>query len=425
MKPIVLVDYELAVARQGYVVRAMLKLEGKAPDGASAVPLDLSIVLDRSGSMAGDKLARAREAAAFLVRRLRDGDRVSVVAYDDEVSTVAPPAAGSQRAAIGRAIDAIDVGGSTNLSGGWLRGHELVAGGAHADGRATMHRVLLLTDGLANVGITDPARLVALCRAAAQRGVTTSTIGFGADYDEKLLRGMADAGGGNSYYIERPDQAPGVFEEEIEGLLTVAAQNVAVDIRPAEAVEIVAVHNDYPSHATAHGVHVDIGDLYAREPRSLLVELFVPGLDARDAAPIADLTIAAYVLTPNGGIEKETVTIPLFSSLESAGKVEPEIRRELMVLEAARARDEAVERQRRGDAAGASEVLRDVAESISAAGEVHGAPMLEQAEDLLALAGSLDAGAFGEADAKYAAQRAYNARRGKGNYEEKLRRRKR
>lgn len=439
MQQSVLIDYELAVARQGYIVRALLKLEGKAPDAGDAdsansnaqVPLNLALVLDRSGSMAGEKLARAREAAVFLVRRLRANDAVGVVSYDENVRTEVSPTEGSASDHIVSIIEEIQTGGSTNLSGGWIRGHELVAGrkahveraeGAEAK-RAALHRILLLTDGLANVGITDARALVGLCRAAAEKGVTTTTIGFGGDYDEELLRAMADAGGGNAYYIERPDQAPGVFEEEIEGLLTVSAQNVTVDVRPSTAVQLTAVHNGYPSHETAEGMRVDVGDLYAREPRSLLLEFFVPGLDERETVAIAEVVVGSYVVTANGGVAKQEERLPIVSSLSGAGVVDPEVRRELLVMEAARAREEAVELSRRGDDGGAADILRSSARALHEAAPVYGAPFREQATDLEELASRLESNVFSAADAKYSAQRAYNARRGKHAYEEKISRR--
>src|SRR4029453_9393548 len=167
----VLVDYELAVAQQGFIVRALLKLEGKAPTPDHRVPLNLSIVLDRSGSMAGDKLAAARDAAAMLVQRLHPDDTVSVVAYDDEVMTVAEPATGASQASLPAQVRAIQAGGSTNLSGGWLRGRELVACAKREGG---VNRVMLLTDGLANVGITAPNQLLGLCRSSCGVGIIPS-----------------------------------------------------------------------------------------------------------------------------------------------------------------------------------------------------------------------------------------------------------
>ena len=138
------------------------------------------------------------------MRRLWPEDVVSVVAYDDDVETVAEPATGKAQADLVERIRSIETRGCTNLSGGWLRGRELVAGGKR-DGAA--NRVVLLTDGLANVGITEPDKLIGLCRTALDQGITTTTIGFGQGYDEVLLRRMAEAGGGSTYYIEDPDQA--------------------------------------------------------------------------------------------------------------------------------------------------------------------------------------------------------------------------
>src|SRR5689334_6434217 len=276
MQHTVLVDYELAVAQQGFTVRALLKLQGKAPTATNRIPLNLAVVLDRSGSMAGDKLAAARDAAAMLVRRLHPDDTVSVVAYDDQVTTVAEPATGAAQTGLTSQIGSIHPGGSTNLSGGWLRARELVARGKRDGG---VNRVMLLTDGLANVGITAPDQLLGLCRTACGAGITTTTIGFGADYDEKLLRGMADAGGANMWYIERADQAADVFAEELDGLLTLSAQTVAVEIRPASVVTLTAVRHQYPSATMPNGAcRLELGDLYAREPKSVLVELFVPAL---------------------------------------------------------------------------------------------------------------------------------------------------
>jgi Ca-activated chloride channel family protein len=191
VKPTVLLDYEFAVSANAYTVRALLKLEGKVPEHTERTPLNLSLVLDRSGSMPGDKLLQARRAAALLVRRLDPEDLVSVVAFDDEVDTVAPPATGAAQADLGQRIEAIEPGGSTNLSGGWLRGRDFVTAGKLDGG---VIRVLLLTDGQANAGITDHPSLVGLCRAGRERGITTTTIGFGEDYDEHLLREMADGG---------------------------------------------------------------------------------------------------------------------------------------------------------------------------------------------------------------------------------------
>jgi Ca-activated chloride channel family protein len=432
MQHTVLVDYELAVAQQGFIVRALLELEGKAATPDNRIPLNLSIVLDRSGSMAGDKLAAARDAAALLVQRLHPDDTVSVVAYDDEVTTVAEPATGPAQAGLTTHIKAIQPGGSTNLSGGWLRGRELLARGKREGG---VNRVVLLTDGLANVGITQPDQLLGLCRTACGAGITTTTIGFGADYDEKLLRGMADAGGANMWYIERADQAADVFAEELEGLLTLCAQTVSVEIRPTDAVTLTAVRHQYPLTSLGDGsARLEIGDVYAREPKSVLAEFFVPALlDANggvaDAGEVrvAELVVVAHVLTEQGGVERQEITFPIVSRLTAAGHAEPEVRREMLLLDAARAREDALRMRDEGDLGGAAGVLRSVSRMMAAAPATYGVTLddvlAEQVSDLADMAERFVAEDVGEEDAKYMAQRAYNAHRSKRAYEAKLSRR--
>ncbi len=426
----VLVDYELAVAQQGFIVRAMLKLEGQAPTRDNRIPLNLSVVLDRSGSMAGEKLAAARDAAAMLIRRLHPNDTVSVVAYDDEVITVAEPATGDTQASLPQQVQAIHPGGSTNLSGGWLRGRELVARAKREGG---VNRVVLLTDGLANAGITAPDQLLGLCRTACGAGITTTTIGFGADYDEKLLRGMADAGGANTYYIERPDQAADVFAEELEGLLTLCAQTVAVEIRPSDAVTLTAIRHQYPTTTLGTGgARLELGDVYAREPKSVLVEFFVPGLpdagsDERDIA-IAQITLTAHVLTEGGGVERQEIVFPIVTRLSAAGHAEPEVRREMLLLDAAKAREDALRMRDEGDFGGAASMLRAMSMKMAIApqqlGPEFAMELREQAVDLEDVAKQFALSDVTEEDAKYLAQRAYNAHRSKRAYEAKLSRRK-
>src|SRR5690606_15292142 len=168
MKTEILLDYDRAPNGTDYVVRALLRIHGEAPERAERTPLNVGIVLDRSGSMHGAPLEYAKDAAALLVRRLSPDDVVSIVAYDDKVMTVAEPETGEAQHDLTERIARIVSGGSTNLSGGWLRGRDFVA----LDTRdVASRRVILLTDGLANVGITDPERLVGLCAQAREQGI--------------------------------------------------------------------------------------------------------------------------------------------------------------------------------------------------------------------------------------------------------------
>ena len=160
--------------------------------------------------MQGDKLDLAKEGVDLAVARLRDADRAGLIVYDDGVDTVQPlaPATSDSRRVCVFALHGSS-GGSTYLSGGWIAGCHLLAEAApvtNADASATrIRRVILLTDGLANVGILDPGVLAQHAGELRRRGIATTTVGVGQDFDEGLLSAMAEAGGGNFQYVAGPE----------------------------------------------------------------------------------------------------------------------------------------------------------------------------------------------------------------------------
>ncbi len=390
-------------------VQALLEIEGAAPEGEERLPMNLALVLDRSGSMTGEKLRNAREAAHLLVRGLRPDDVVSVVAYDHEVETLASGSRDAQGHADAlRAIDALHPRGMTNLSGGWFRGRDLAQGQLVRDG---VNRVLLMTDGLANQGITHRGALEELCRDAAAHGITTTTIGFGADYDEDLLRAMAEAGGGRSWYVENPDQAPGVFEEEIEGLLNLAAQNVRIRLRTEGTARLRTLRHDYPVTHVPGGVDIAAGELYALEPRLVLLDLELPHWDEGQEVELATIEVAGMVLTPGGGVEERLVRLPIRMVVGEEPRVDAEIERTSVLLEAARARRKAVELHERGDFAGALCAL-SLARSAIADACLDDAESRREAEDLeRVMRVAESARDFDARDIKYMKQAAFDEAR--------------
>ena len=202
-------------------------------------PVNLAIVVDRSGSMSGAKLRVAKAAVEEAIGRLQPDDRFSVVVYDDVVDVVCPSTGASTEARRG-AIDRlrpIEARGSTNLSEGWLRGCEQVAAHLVSEG---VNRCLLLTDGLANVGITAPDQLIGHARELKARGVSTTTFGVGNDFDEKLLGDLADAGGGHFYYIADAPQIRDAITSEVGETLETVARDVTLDITARDDVRIDA-----------------------------------------------------------------------------------------------------------------------------------------------------------------------------------------
>ncbi|MBA4159543.1 MAG: VWA domain-containing protein, partial [Gemmatimonadetes bacterium] len=406
-----LLDSRFDAAAHEHRIRALLKLTAPPRTSDFRVPLNLSIVLDRSGSMAGEKLAAARDAATLLVRRLHPEDVVSVVTYDDEVQTVAPPASGRQQRQLAHKIRSIRSGGTTNLSGGWSRGRDLVAVKQRSDG---MNRVLLLTDGLANVGIQDAVSLASICRQAREAGISTTTIGFGADFDEHMLRAMADAGGGHAYYIENPDQAAGIFEEEIEGLLSAVAANVKLTIRSHGAARVSRILDSYPQTPASDALIFDLGDVYAREAKTALVEFSVPAAAQAGETLIAEFTVVADLIHPGTEVERREISIPVRMKLTEEGTKDPEIEREMLLAETAHIREQALADQARGDHASSHRRLASFAQHLRGVASPGDRELSEEIADLQRMATLCAEGPLPSMDLKYIYQRAYDRTRSKG-----------
>lgn len=409
MRHTLTLDYRHIPDRAGYAVRALLELQGTPRTSASRVPLRLSLVIDRSGSMDGEPLEAATRAAADLVRRLAPDDVVSVVAFDDQVRTVVAPHTGAEQDGVSARILAIQPGGSTNLSGGWLRGHQLLKQRRHD---SALHRVLLLTDGHANAGITDHTELAALTAEARQRGITTSCVGFGEGYDEPLLKAMSDAGGGNLFHIERPDQASLAFGDELAGLQTLAGQNLEVAVSLDPAVVLVQMHHDWPFTDGPGGGTFELGDLYAREPKRLLLEFFCTGApEPALVRTLARLKVRADVREDDGSLAHVEIDLPVAATLDGAGEETPVISREVLVSRAAQARTEAATLVRQGRGKTASEKLREVRRAMEQAPTDFA--LSKEVDDLEALAAKFEREEGTESDARYMAQRAHNHRRSK------------
>jgi Ca-activated chloride channel family protein len=239
-------------------------------------PLNLSLVLDRSGSMEEQgKIEYLRKAAKLAVGRLAERDVVSVVEFDDRITLMWPASHVHDTARLQNQIDELTPRGSTNLAGGMERGIDEAE-----DARERLHlsegtlsRVVLLTDGLANTGVTDQGEIARMAADARRRGVRVSTIGLGLDYNEDLLQSIAEGGGGKYYYVESPVQLARIFEEELKSAFATCARDVHISFHGSGAVrgaELIGFSN-----ASGRDVSADWPDFYAGETRSVLLRLDV------------------------------------------------------------------------------------------------------------------------------------------------------
>ena len=331
-------------------------------------PLNLALVLDRSGSMSeGKKMQFAREAAAFAVKQLLLTDRVSVTTFDSEVETIVPGGPPADKAALVRRIEQIAPRGSTDLHGGWAEGGRQAEAGFIFGG---INRVLLLSDGLANKGVVDPNTIATEARALAARDVSTTTIGVGDDYNEDLMEAMARAGDGHYYYIESPVQLVDMFQTELQGLMDTLGQKVSLGVEPAAGVAIGEVLNDFDRTTTGR---LMLPNLVVDMPLYIVVRLKLPPLSA--GTKLLEVRLAWDA--PKGGGRRvlhatlgHLPALPL--SAWSTVPDDPEVGSQVALLMAARAQKEAALAAERGDMQTTKQYLylaREAASSVPSSAE--------------------------------------------------------
>jgi len=378
-------------------------------------PINVALVLDRSGSMSGEPIAAAKEAAIRFTRYLSPADTLSVVAFDDRVLTVYGPHTGGDPTAEA-AIRPIVPGGSTNLSGGWLKGRKLVESGL-VEGT---NRVVLLTDGQANQGVTGLDELTGLAGGARDQRVTTTCIGFGPGFNEDLLQGMSRAGGGNFWYVEETDQMAGIFDEEIDHLVALAGQNLEITVHLTDPrVQGVTLLQDYPVRRGPDGSwQVTLGDLLATSPSTLGLVFHVENVADLGEVTLGTVTVSADHLVP-AGVEHRTTTMPVVANLDGTDRIQPEIERTLVRFQTARARGDAVRAADEGRFEDASRLMEQAAVMLHAAMP----EATEELEDLRAEAARLADRQYEAQDRKYYMARNMAMFRGKEAYLSKTRRR--
>ena len=330
-------DCDLVAVETDDEITLLVELTAPTP-ATTAVrqPATLQVVLDRSGSMAGDRLEGAKTALLALVDRLDPSDNLGVVAFDNQVQVVVPAGPLTDKAAVKRAIAAIQDGGSTDLSSGYLRGLQearRVAGPAGAT-------LLLISDGHANAGVTDPQQLEKVAAQAHGNGVTTSALGFGLGYDETLLGALARGGAGNELFAEEADSAVALISGEVEGLLTQVAQAASLRLTWTDHVAGISVLNDLPVVGLPDGAMLELGSFYAGETRRLLITLKVPGIPALGLTQVATLELT-HVALPE--LVQHTTVLPVQVNVvpgdQAAGRVpDPKVRSEVLFQQTQKAK---------------------------------------------------------------------------------------
>lgn len=328
----------------------------EAPRRSDRQPVNVALVLDRSGSMAGSrKFDLARQAVEHALAMLRPEDRFSLVVYDDEVNVLTTSAHATNEAKRGalQALREVGPRGCTDLCGGWLRGCEQVAVHLSKD---AVSRVLLLTDGLANQGITDHATVAHHASELRDRGVVTSTFGVGGDFDERLLRDMAHEGGGNFYFIETPAQIPDLLTSELGEALEVVMRRAVLHVQLPDGTDARPLNRYRHTRAVGDNeLRVELGDLVSAQEINAVIELRFPTGD------IGSTTAVRVALGSDDALHTSAEGMVEFTyaghSENDRQRRDRIVDREVARLYAALARAEATEANRHGDFASARRVL--------------------------------------------------------------------
>lgn len=333
--------------------------------------MGVALVIDRSGSMAGDKIVNARSAASSFIQSLADGDVVSVYQYDDVVEQIAPPTVvdANSRALLSSVVQGIQPRGSTNLHGGLVAGIESLSS---ALAERPVRRVILISDGLANVGPSSPFELGNTAAAGAARGVSVTTIGVGLDYDENLMTQVAIRSGGRFYHLQEPAQLAAILETELNSLGATVARAIQLEILPAPGVQVLGASG---ADLVRQGqvVQLNVGEMIGSSSRQVVVPIRVPTTGS-GAGQVGSLTLryrstaANADRTQQGRVEYQLAA----SQAQVDQSVRPQFAVAVESYRTAQAQREAANLVSQGNTRQAAQVLQDRSASMRSRAQAMG-----------------------------------------------------
>lgn len=277
-----------------------ISLVGYPLEARQRSPINLALVIDRSTSMSGDRIEKARDAAIMAVNMLDESDTLSVVAYDSNVEVIVPATrVRDKQKLIEQIRQNIRPRGMTALFAGVSKGVEQVD--RHLD-REQVNRIILLSDGQANIGPTSVSELAGLARIAAKKGVAITTIGIGRDYNEDLMTAIAGYSDGNHSFVEKTADLEKAFIKEFDDVMSVVAQDVEVIIKVAgEVTPVRLLGRD--GEIRGDTVTVKLNQLYSNQEKYVLLEVIPAKGVRRESKPLAEVRVSYDNLASNS---KET-----------------------------------------------------------------------------------------------------------------------
>lgn len=335
-------------------------------------PIALALAIDRSGSMEGRPIESVKTAVGLIVDQLTDADMLSIVTFSETVDVLMPASRVLNRELIKQHVARIQPKGTTNLFSGMSTAAEQLLA---AKTPQHLSRVLLLTDGEANEGITEYSDIIAQARDLRMRGMTISAVGLGIEYNEELLSGIAKSTRGNYYYIDAIDRIPEVFDRELKDVFGTVATGARLKLRLADGVELTRAYG-FEAAKGGSMVTIDLPDLTSSEKLPVLVQLALrPHPAARYRVVQSELEFTYFGQTQRQSLRADLVVE--FSTDKDAimGGIDP-------VVEAAmRERDIAANLRRAAqmmgsDAGTATMIIQQAQQQLNASGRTEDATLV-------------------------------------------------
>ena len=343
--------------------------------GADRTPVNIAIVLDRSGSMKGSRMHAAKRAARMALRQLGSQDVLSLVAYNHEVYTIHPASLLLDSSRLEERINDLDAKGQTALYAGVQEGARQVR---EFFSSTRVNRVILLSDGLANVGPKSPRALAHLGQDLGEEGIPVTTIGLGLQYNEDLMSRLALSSDGNHAFAEKPSDLDRIFNAEFRDVLSVAAQditiqiNVHADFRPIRVLGRSARIED-------NKIHLRLNQLYTNQEKYLIVELKPQGRADIGPADVADLDVGYLDLKSNA---RQRLNASIKAEISIDGEraktsINKSVMTQVATQIATERNEKAVTLRDKGDVAGARQLLQDNVDYLQSKAREYAAPALE------------------------------------------------
>jgi Ca-activated chloride channel family protein len=311
-------------------VYALVDIKAGVGSGIGTMPANIALVLDRSGSMDGEKMNSLKEAVGYVVDRLADSDLVSITIFDDQVETLVPSQRVENRDEIKAKLSRVITRGGTQISDGLSTG---LAEAKKGFGPDRISRVLLLTDGQT---WDDEDACLRLADEAGKQGVAITSIGIGDEWNEKLLLQIAERSHGNSHWIQNPIAIVDAFRQEVEGMQAIAATNLTITGRMSTGVRPVKVYTTAPMIAdistraiNSSTIRADLGSLDAKTGQKVLIEARIP---AQKAGPFRLGQVEIGYDVPSVGLSGRSVTVDLNTTFAANAAAAANVNAEVMNL---------------------------------------------------------------------------------------------